>query len=86
MCFVLPSNTRFFVIDIVDLLSQRITMGFDGIKFHSSVILLIQIDFRVAHNIEIHFAFEDDKTVLSCFSEVQASALDTNINTYLIRC
>ena len=46
------------------------------IKFNSSIILLIQIDWCVAHDVEIYSAFEDDKVVVSCFFEVQATALD----------
>ena len=63
-------NIRFFVINIVDLLSQNITVQLDGIKLNSSIILIIQIACCVAHDAKIYSAFEDDKDVVSSFFEV----------------
>ena len=79
MCFVLPRSTGFFVIDIVDLLLQKINVGLDGKKFSSSIILVIQIACFVAHDVD-----ENDTIVISCFFEVQDTTVDPKLSTYLL--
>ena len=53
------------------------------------MILLIQIAYCVAHDVELYFAFEDDKVIICCLFEVQATSalfiilIENNfLNTY----
>ena len=78
------SMLNFSIFDIVDLLSQKINVGLDGIKFNSSIILLIQIACCDAHDAEIYFASENDKSVVSGFFEFHATLPDPKLNTYPI--
>ena len=47
-------------------------------------ILLIQIACCVMHDGEINYVLEDDKGVVSCFFEVQATQVDLKLNTHPI--
>ena len=58
------------------------TLSLLDIRSNSSRILLIQIASSVVHDVDLYFAFEDDKVFVSCFFEVEAATHDPNLNTY----